>query len=329
MTRVAAIDCGTNSIRLLIADLDGHGGLADVVRTLEVVRLGEGVDRTGQFSQGALDRTLAAVRRYAELCSEHGAERIRFVATSATRDAANRAEFTDAVVAILGVPVEVIPGTEEAALSFRGARTALPVSGSDATTDPTTNPAPAPQHLVVDLGGGSTELVIGGNIPEAAYSMDVGCVRLAERNITTDPPSEPELAAIRSDVSAALDIATATVDLSQATEVIGVAGTVTTITAHALGLTSYDPVAISGSRLPLAAVLRSCKALTLMPRAEREALPYMHPGRVDVIASGAVIWATVLQRVADAAAAAGNPLEWVTTSEHDILDGVALSLATD
>ncbi|MBH0054654.1 Ppx/GppA family phosphatase [Salinibacterium sp. SWN139] len=329
MTRVAAIDCGTNSIRLLIADLDGHGGLTDVVRTLEVVRLGEGVDRTGRFSQGALDRTLAAVRRYAELCSEHGAERIRFVATSATRDASNRAEFTDAVVAILGVPVEVIPGTEEAALSFRGALTALPASGSDATTDSTTNPAPAPQHLVVDLGGGSTELVIGGDIPEAAYSMDVGCVRLAERNITTDPPSEPELANIRNDVSAALDIATATVDLSKATEVIGVAGTVTTITAHALELTSYDPVAISGSRLPLAAVLRSCEALTLMPRAEREALPYMHPGRVDVIASGAVIWATVLRRVADAAAAAGHPLEWVTTSEHDILDGVALSLATD
>ena len=151
-------------------------------------------------------------------------------------------------------------------------------------------------------------------------------VRLAERNITSDPPSESELAAIRSDVSAALDIATATVDLSHATEVIGVAGTVTTITAHALGLTSYDPVAISGSRLPLVDVLRSCEALTLMPRAEREALPYMHPGRVDVIASGAIIWATVLRRVADAAAAAGHPLEWVTTSEHDILDGVALSL---
>jgi len=322
MNRVASIDCGTNSIRLLIADLDGHGGLIDVVRTLEIVRLGEGVDRTGQFSQGALDRTLAAVRRYADLCREHGAERIRFVATSATRDAANRAEFTDAVVAILGVPVEVIPGTEEAALSFRGALTALPAAEPDATT----NTAPAPQHLVVDLGGGSTELVIGDDIPEAAYSMDVGCVRLAERSITSDPPSDSELAAIRNDVNAALKIATATVDLSQTTEVIGVAGTVTTITAHALGLTSYDPVAISGSRLPLVDVLRSCEALTLMSRAEREALPFMHPGRVDVIASGAIIWATVLQGVADAAAAAGHPLEWVTTSEHDILDGVALSL---
>ena len=315
MTRVAAIDCGTNSIRLLIADPDGHGGLIDVVRTLEVVRLGEGVDRTGQFSPGALDRTLAAVRAYAELCREHGAERIRFVATSATRDAANRAEFTDAVYAILGAPVEVIPGSEEAALSFSGALTAL--AASDHRTL---------KHLVVDLGGGSTELVLGSSTPESAYSMDVGCVRLAERNIVSEPPSESELAAIRSDVTAALDIATATVDLSQATEVIGVAGTVTTITAHALGLTSYDPVAINGSRLPLAAVLSSCEALTRMPRDERAALPYMHPGRVDVIASGAVIWATVLQRVADAAATAGHPLEWMTTSEHDILDGLVLSI---
>jgi len=319
MTRVAAIDCGTNSIRLLIADFDGQGGLRDVVRTLEVVRLGEGVDRTGRFSQAALDRTLAVVRRYAGLCREHGAERLRFVATSATRDAANRTEFTDAVHAILGVPVEVISGTEEAALSFRGALTALAASDSA---------APPAQYLVVDLGGGSTELVLGGSTPESTYSMDVGCVRLAERNVHSDPPLESELAAIRRDVTAVLDIATATVDLSQATEVIGVAGTVTTITAHALGLTSYDPAAISGSRLPLTDVLRSCDALSHMPRAERAALPYMHPGRVDVIAAGAVIWSTVLHRVADATAAAGRPLEWITTSEHDILDGVALSLAS-
>lgn len=324
MTRVAAFDCGTNSIRLLIADLDGHGGLRDVVRTLEIVRLGEGVDRTGRFSEAALERTLSAVHKFAELCSEHEVKRIRFVATSATRDAANRAEFTDAVQALLGVSVEVIPGTEEAALSFRGALTALPAS--DPRSD---SAAHTTQHLVVDLGGGSTELVLGGSVPGSAYSMDIGCVRLAERNIHSDPPLESELDAIRSDVTAALDVATATVDLSQAAEVIGVAGTVTTITAHALGLTSYDPVAISGSRLPLADVLRSCEALSQMPRAERVALPYMHPGRVDVIAGGAVIWSTILKRVAHATAASDQPLEWVTTSEHDILDGVALSLAPD
>ena len=317
MTRVAAFDCGTNSIRLLIADLDGQGGLRDVVRTLQLVRLGEGVDRTGRFGTEALERTLAAIRDYAELCREHGVERIRFVATSATRDATNRAEFTDAVAALLGVPAEVIPGTEEAALSFRGALTALDAPDANA------------QHLVVDLGGGSTEVVLGGGTPDAAYSMDVGCVRLSERYVHSDPPRELELANIRRDVTAALDTATGTVDVARATEVIGVAGTVTTITAHALGLGSYDPLAISGSRLPLRVVLNSCELLARMPRAERAVLPYMHPGRVDVIGAGAVIWSTILQRVADATAAAGRPLEFVTTSEHDILDGVALSLALD
>jgi exopolyphosphatase/guanosine-5'-triphosphate,3'-diphosphate pyrophosphatase len=320
MTRVAAIDCGTNSIRLLIADLDGHGGLRDVVRTRELVRLGEGVDRTGRFSKGALERTIAATRSYAELIREHGAERVRFVATSATRDAANRAEFTDAIYAILGVPAEVIPGTEEAALSFRGALTAL------AKTDASAAPA---RYLVIDLGGGSTELVLGTDAPDSAYSMDVGCVRLTERNVHSDPPLEAELASIRHDVNAALDAASGAVELSRATEVIGVAGTITTVTAHALGLESYEPLVISGSRLPLADVLSSCDALSRMPRAERAALPYMHPGRVDVIGTGAVIWSTVLRRVADAMASAGRPLESVTTSEHDILDGAALSLAPD
>ncbi len=315
MSRVAAVDCGTNSIRLLIADLDGRGGLRDVVRTLRLVRLGEGVDRTGRFGAEALERTLSAVRDYAELCREHGVQRIRFVATSATRDAANRAEFTDAVAAILGVPAEVIAGTEEAALSFRGALTGLDTA--------------AAQHLVVDLGGGSTELVLGASTPDSAFSMDIGCVRLAERHLHSDPPLKAELANIRRDVTAALDVATGTVNVSRATEIIGVAGTITTITAHALRLDSYDPLAISGSRLPLHTVLEACESLSRMPRAERAALPYMHPGRVDVIGAGAVIWSTVLQRVADATTAAGRPLEFVTTSEHDILDGVALSLASD
>lgn len=320
MTRVAAIDCGTNSIRLLIADLDGQGGLRDVLRTLELVRLGEGVDRTGRFGAAALERTLAVTREYAVLCREHGVQRIRFVATSATRDAANRTEFTEAVFKILGVPAEVIPGTEEAALSFRGALTALPSPDAGLATS---------RHLVIDLGGGSTELVLGGGVPDSAYSMDIGCVRLAERRVNSDPPSEAELADIRRDVHAALDTAARTVDLAQATDVIGVAGTITTITAHTLGLSAYDPLAISGSRVPLSDMLRSCDALTRMSRAERIALPYLHPGRVDVIAVGAVIWSTILQRIADALADAGRTLEFVTTSENDILDGVALSLAPD
>ena len=337
MTRVAAIDCGTNSIRLLIADVSVEHGeatrLVDVVRTLEVVRLGEGVDRTGRFADDALERTLAVTRRYADLCREHGVERIRFVATSATRDAANRDEFTDAVQRILGVPAEVIAGTEEAALSFRGALTALTAPTS--LIAPTSLSASAARNetdaearrLVVDLGGGSTELVLGVSIPETAYSMDVGCVRLTERFVHSDPPTETELDGIRGDVNAALDVAFDTVDVALATGVIGVAGTVTTITAHALKLTSYDPQAINGSRLPLALMLDACESLARMPRAERADLPFMHPGRVDVIAAGAVIWSTILHRVADATAATGTPLEYVTTSEHDILDGVALSLA--
>ncbi|PPL15019.1 Ppx/GppA phosphatase family protein [Microterricola pindariensis] len=321
MTRVAAIDCGTNSIRLLIADLDGHGGLTDVLRTLEVVRLGQGVDRTGRFADDALARTLDATRRYAELCREHGVERARFVATSATRDAANRDEFTDAVQQILGVPAEVIPGTEEAALSFRGALTAVAGAGADA----------AARHLVIDLGGGSTELVLGRQAPEAAISMDIGCVRMTERHLGAGADGDvarddAAFAALRADVNAALDAASATVDVSLATEVVGVAGTVTTITAHALRLDAYRPELINGSRLPLAVVLEACESLARMPRAERAALPFMHPGRVDVIVAGAVIWSTVLQRIAEATTAAGHPLEFVTTSEHDILDGVALSL---
>jgi exopolyphosphatase/guanosine-5'-triphosphate,3'-diphosphate pyrophosphatase len=317
MTRVAAFDCGTNSIRLLIADLDGRGGLHDVVRTLDLVRLGEGVDRTGRFSEGALERTLEATRRYAELCREHGVERIRFVATSATRDAANRREFTDAVEALLGVPAEVIAGTEEAALSFRGALTAL---------DPAQLRDESVERLVIDIGGGSTELVLGGRTPRAAYSMDVGSVRLTERNVHHDPPSQPERDSVRAAVDAALDAASENVDLGGAAEVIGVAGTVTTITAHALRLASYIPDAINGARLPVTTVLEACDELSRMPRVERAALPYLHPGRVDVIVTGAMIWSTIVERIAAASATAGRALEFVVTSEHDILDGVALSL---
>lgn len=316
MTRVAAFDCGTNSLRLLIADSNG-GELADVVRTLEVVRLGQGVDRTGRFDDDALSRTLEVTRRYAEMCRVHGVERMRFVATSATRDAANRDEFIDSVRSILGIEPEVITGAEEAELSFLGAASVL-AAASDSPRES------QPQRLVVDLGGGSTELVLGDAAPTAAHSMDVGCVRLTERWVHTDPPTENELAGIRDDVQTALDAAAYLVDLTAASEVIGVAGTVTTITAHALKLDAYRPEAINGSRVPLDVVLAACDDLAAMPRTQRVALPFMHPGRVDVIAAGAVIWATVLDRVARAS---GGSLTHVTTSEHDILDGIALALA--
>ncbi|MCU1425755.1 MAG: exopolyphosphatase, partial [Microbacteriaceae bacterium] len=290
------------------------GVLHDVVRTLEIVRLGQGVDRTGRFAEEALARTLEVTRRYAELCHEHEVQRVRFVATSATRDAANRDEFIDSVRELLGVDPEVIAGSEEAELSFRGALSALTPTGA------------ASRHLVVDIGGGSTELVLGASATEAAHSMDVGSVRLTERHVRSDPPTGEEVAAMRRDVEEALAEAGRIVDIAQTTDVIGVAGTVTTVTAHALALTNYDPIAIDGARLPLQTVLDSCDALATMSRAERAALPYMHPGRVDVIAAGAIIWSTVLRAVADATTKAGAPLTFVVTSEHDILDGVALSL---
>jgi exopolyphosphatase/guanosine-5'-triphosphate,3'-diphosphate pyrophosphatase len=311
---VAAIDCGTNSIRLLIAEVV-DGLLTDIVRTLEVVRLGEGVDRTGRFSDAALARTLDATRRYAAQCAEHGVEKVRFVATSATRDAANRQDFINAVHEIIGAPPEVIAGSEEAALSFLGATSVLDAPPGDACG-----------RLVVDLGGGSTELVLGSDSPQSVHSMDVGCVRMTERNVRNDPPSEADRENVRRDVNRAIDEAARTVDLAEVREIIGVAGTVTTITAHALRLDRYDPAAIHGARLPIALVLDACEHLASMPREERAALPYMHPGRVDVIPAGALVWATVLHRVVDAVARSGRSIDTVLTSEHDILDGVALSL---
>ncbi len=312
MTRVAGIDCGTNSIRLLVADVEG-GHLTDVVRTMEVVRLGQGVDATGRIAPEALERTLAAAARYAATCADLGVEAIRFVATSATRDAENRADFVTGIRATLGVDPEVIEGEEEALLSFRGAVGAVAH-------------LPGP-YLVVDLGGGSTELVLGADVPLSAHSMDVGCVRMTERHLRSDPPTAEQLAAARADVTAALDAAAQVVPLGRATTLVGLAGTVTTVTAHALGLDRYDPRRIHGAELATDRVLAACAQLTAIPRAALAALPFMHPGRVDVIAGGALVWATVVARARAEIAAAGGSLERVVTSEHDILDGIALSAA--
>jgi len=309
MARVAAIDCGTNSIRLLIADIDpSTGTLVDLDRQMEVVRLGAGVDRTGEIAPEAMVRTLAATTRYAELCRAAEVDTIRFVATSASRDARNRDEFVTGVRSILGVEPEVIPGSEEAALSFLGATAGLG----------TEHESP---FLVVDLGGGSTEVVLGEGSVEAALSVDVGCVRLTERHLRSDPPSAAELEAALADVDAALDRVAEQVPLALARTLVGVAGTVTTITAHVLGLAAYDPVAIHGATLDVDQVVAACDELIAMPRAERAALPYMHPGRVDVIGAGALIWRQVVQRVAQVA-----PVTTVVTSEHDILDGICWGL---
>ena len=315
MIRVAGIDCGTNSIRLLVADIDlSAGTLVDVERRMEVVRLGQDVDRTGRIAPEALERTLDAARRYASICADLGVERIRFVATSATRDAENRQEFIDGVQSVLGVLPEVIGGAEEAALSFRGATAVL-----------------ASRHrgpfLVVDLGGGSTEFAFGTTSPVAASSIDVGCVRLTERHLHDDPPTREQIAAASADVTAGLDAVAVVVPLGRTATLVGLAGTVTTVTAHALKLPAYDPARIDGTELRVDAVLASCADLLGRTRAERLALPFMHAGRADVIGAGALVWSDIVARVRADVAIAGGKLSYVVTSEHDILDGIAWSVA--
>lgn len=314
--RVAGIDCGTNSIRLLIADVPGEGrALTDVVRRMEVARLGQGVDRTGRFDPKALERTLAFVDEYAKQCLEHGVESIRFAATSATRDAANRDVFLTGVKERIGVHAQVLSGDEEARASFSGATSVLGKS----TTEP---------FLTVDLGGGSTEFVLGlndGTILGAA-SMDVGCVRMRERHLQSDPASDDEIAAARADVQAALD--GTGLDLSQTRTLIGLAGTITTITAKALDLPAYDPTQIHGARMSLAEVDGVCEWFIRATAEERARLPFMHPGRVDVIHSGALVWQEIIRRVA-AETTAKTPLTHTITSEHDILDGLALWAARE
>lgn len=314
MTRVAAIDCGTNSIRLLIADIDrsrGGAALTDVVREMRVVRLGQGVDATGELAPEALDRTFAAAADYARLIRAHGAERTRFVATSASRDARNRDVFVDGIRDLLGVEPEVISGDEEAALSFAGASSVLPILDGH-------------EVLVVDLGGGSTEFVLGTAAGvTAAKSVDIGCVRLTERHLRDDPPTAEQVAAAEADVDAALARAGRDVPLERATAVVGVAGSVTTITAHALRLPEYSPETIHGAVLPLGEVRAAATDLLTMTRAQRADLPYMHPGRVDVIGAGGLVWRRILEQMGTLT---GGRITSATASEHDILDGIALSI---
>lgn len=319
MTRVAAIDCGTNSIRLLIADVAPDSReLGDVTRAMAVVRLGQGVDETGEFATDALARTFRAADEFGAACRAADVERIRFVATSATRDARNRQVFIEGIEERLGVTPEVISGDEEARLSFAGAVSVVAQGDFGAL---------APPHLVVDLGGGSTELVLGVTEPESAYSMDVGCVRMTERHLRSDPPGAAEIEGAIADIRAALDEAALSVPLGSVRSVIGVAGSVTTVTAHALGLDSYRPDAIHGAVLGIDETLERSTELLHMTREERAALPFMHPGRVDVIGAGALVWRTVLERVREEVRADGGELATVVTSEHDILDGIALSIA--
>ncbi|MFD3501405.1 exopolyphosphatase [Streptomyces sp. NPDC058676] len=321
MTRVAAVDCGTNSIRLLVADTpasdsaSGAGATGDLVeldRRMTIVRLGQGVDRTGRLAPEALERTFAACREYAAIIKEHGAERLRFVATSASRDAENREEFVRGVLDILGVEPEVITGDQEAEFSFTGATREL--TGRDDHAKP---------YLVVDIGGGSTEFVVGDDHVRAARSVDVGCVRMTERHLVrdgavSDPPSKEQITAMRADIEAALDLAEQTVPLREAHTLVGLAGSVTTISAIAQNLPEYDSTAIHHSRVTHDRVREITEWLLASTHAERAAVPSMHPGRVDVIGAGALVLLSIMERIG---------AEEVVVSEHDILDGIAWSLA--
>jgi exopolyphosphatase/guanosine-5'-triphosphate,3'-diphosphate pyrophosphatase len=311
MSTVAAIDCGTNSIRLLIADAV-DGSLRDVHREMRIVRLGQGVDATGQFAPEAIERTKAALADYAELLKRHDVSKVRMVATSATRDAANRDVFfamtADVLAAAVpGAVAEVISGDEEARLSFNGA-----VHELDAAAAP---------YVVVDLGGGSTEVVLGEREAQAGYSADIGCVRLTERCLHTDPPTAVEVAAAREVVRERLGEALRVVPVERARTWVGVAGTMTTLAALAQRMTTYDPAAIHLSRVGFGALLPVCEEIIAMSHDQRAALGPMHEGRVDVIGGGAII----VEELADAL---GNRagIDELVVSEHDILDGIALSI---
>ncbi|WP_129308745.1 Ppx/GppA phosphatase family protein [Streptomyces sp. L2] len=313
MTRVAAVDCGTNSIRLLVADANPETGeLVDLDRRMTIVRLGQGVDRTGRLAPEALERTFAACREYARIIKEHGAERLRFVATSASRDAENRDDFVRGVLDILGVEPEVITGDQEAEFSFTGATKEL-TGRTDLATP----------YLVVDIGGGSTEFVVGDEHVRAARSVDVGCVRMTERHLVhegavTDPPTEEQIAAMKADIEAALDLAERTVPLREARTLVGLAGSVTTVSAIAQDLPEYDSERIHHSRVSRDRVREITDWLLRSTHAERSAVPSMHPGRVDVIGAGALVLLTIMERTG---------AEEVVVSEHDILDGIAWSVA--
>jgi len=302
--RVAAIDCGTNSLRLLIADIDGQN-VREIHRDMRVVRLGQGVDKNKAFAPEAIERTLQATAEYAELLRAKGVERVRFCATSATRDASNRDLFMNGIEEILGILPDVIPGTEEAALSFLGATKEL---GQEL----------AP-FLVVDIGGGSTEFVLGSTEVKAAHSVNIGCVRMAERHLNSQPPTNEQILGATTDIDAAILDAGSYVDFHSAESLIAVAGTATTVAAAALGLNEYDRHAIHLSRISAAQVHEVAQMFIAMNREEIAALGYMHPGRVDVITAGSLVLSRVMTLT--------GATEFIA-SESDILDGIAWSLAT-
>ena len=299
----AAIDCGTNAIRLLVADVT-NGVVTDRIRIMRTVRLGEGVDQTGEFSEGALERTFDACREYAEILSQYDIEKLRFIATSASRDVSNRARFYRGVQEILGTEPDVISGTEEAELSYAGATSGLPG---------------ITQALVADIGGGSTEFVMQSEAGSLmSRSLNMGCVRMTERHLHSDPPKVTEVAAVESDIDHSLDQLKHELPIASAQAFIGLAGSVTTVAAMALGLSSYQAELIHGSVITLEQVERVTAELLSMTREQRSQLGFMHPGRVDVIGGGALVLRESMRLLG---------FGEVHVSERDLLDGAVLQLA--
>lgn len=303
MTRVAAIDCGTNSIRLLIADIEGDS-FREITRTMEIVRLGQGVDKNKAFHPEALQRTLKATEQFSYEIARRGVQQIRFCATSATRDASNRDLFINGVKTILGVEPEVISGEEEARLSFMGATKELRGEGAP--------------YLVIDIGGGSTEFVYGTSDVEFAKSQNIGCVRMSERHLSTIPPHPTDIEKAIVDIDEAILGAASFVPITQASTLIAVAGTATTVAAAALDLDAYDRYSIHLARISASRAHEISRKFLEMTREEIAALPYMHPGRVDVIAAGSLVLSRILIH---------SQVKEFVASESDILDGMAWSLA--
>ncbi|MFC2626218.1 MAG: Ppx/GppA family phosphatase [Parascardovia denticolens] len=318
---VVGIDCGTNSIRLMVATVSEKGMEAIVPRVMRVVRLGQDVDKTHEFSPEALARTFAAIDEFARILEPYQVDGIRFVATSATRDARNRREFEDYVQKKLMVRPDVIPGTEEARLSFLGTTSVI---------DSALHKLP---YLVMDLGGGSTELVLGGDgvaSPDhqvrQAYSMDMGSVRVSERHLVSDPPRQEEIQAATEDVDQAIDEACKQVDFSATGTFIGVSGTATTMASVAIGLTSYDHDAIDGQVISFDRMEEADDEVLRMTRDQRGRLGVIHPGRLDVIGGGALVLTEIMKRIRKDTAAAGHEVDQVMVSEHGLVEGIVRDL---
>ncbi|WEV75977.1 Ppx/GppA family phosphatase [Bifidobacterium sp. ESL0800] len=318
---VAGIDCGTNSIRLKVSKVFADGSVEDIVpRMLQVIRLGQDVDKTHRFADAALERAYAAARDFAQVLNDHPVDGLRFVATSATRDAENRKDFEDGISSILGVRPEVIPGTEEASLSFLGATGSVPRKGLEAP------------YLVVDLGGGSTEMVMGGDgksapstSVQAAFSMNIGSVRMTERHLRSDPPTQDEVAEASEDIDRHIDEAFEHVPAGKTGTIIGVSGSVTTMTALVLGLKHYDHRAVDGVRVSYKDIFAVDDRFLNMTRAERATYKTIHPGRIDVVGGGALIWNRILTRVSQAVQRDhGTSIDSFISSDHGLLDGIVL-----